>query len=117
MKLGVDTPIDIFATGICSAVVDVLTTGIGTANGATSVSLYGQNQRANYHCAYKTTLAKHCPIFPSEVLLVCRSLGRGLPRFPGTIRNALVSPLLASEGAGISHRSALARKSSRSPDI
>jgi hypothetical protein len=63
VKLGVDTPIDIFATGICAAEVDVLTTRIGTANGATSVSLYGQNQRANYHCAYKTELAKHCPIF------------------------------------------------------
>ena len=63
VKLGVDTPIDIFATGICAAEVDVLTTRIGTANGATSVSLYGQNQRANYHCAYKTEFAKHCPIF------------------------------------------------------
>ena len=97
MKLGVDTPIDIFATGICAAVVDVLTTRVGTANGPTSVSLYGQNQRANYHCAYKTELAKHCPIFPTELLLVCRSLGGGLPRFPGTIRADSLREITASE--------------------
>jgi hypothetical protein len=57
MKLRAGTAIDIFATGICTAVVDVLTTGVGPANGATSVSLYRQNQRTNYHCAYKTELA------------------------------------------------------------
>jgi hypothetical protein len=59
VKLGAGTAIDIFATGICAAVVDVLTTGIGPANGATSVRLYRQNHRANYHCDYETELAEH----------------------------------------------------------
>ena len=62
MKSAADTPVDIFATGIRASVVDVLTTGVGSGNVATSVSLYRQNQRANYHCTYKTELAEHFQI-------------------------------------------------------
>ena len=58
MKLAADTSIDILATGICAAVGDVLTTGVGPGNVVTSVTLYWQNQTAN-HCAYKAELAEH----------------------------------------------------------
>jgi hypothetical protein len=50
MKFAADTAIDVLATGICTAVVDIFSTSIGLANGATSVSRNWQNQRANYHC-------------------------------------------------------------------
>jgi hypothetical protein len=53
VKLAADTAIDVLATGICAAVVDVFTTGVGPGNVAASVSLYRQNQTAN-HCSYKT---------------------------------------------------------------
>ena len=66
MKLGTGTPINIFATGICAAVVDVLTTGVGPGNIATSVGLYRQNQRANHHCAYKTELAEHTLVMEDD---------------------------------------------------
>jgi hypothetical protein len=50
MKFAADTAIDVLATGIRAAVVDIFATGIGLANGATSVSRNRQNQRASYHC-------------------------------------------------------------------
>ena len=62
MKRAADTAIDVLATGICAAVMDVFATGVGPGNVAASVSLYWQNQTAN-HCAYKTELAEHS-IFP-----------------------------------------------------
>lgn len=57
MELAAHAAINVLATGICAAVVDIFTTGIGPGNGTASVGLYRNNQRANYHCAYKTELA------------------------------------------------------------
>ena len=62
MKLAADTTIDVLATRIGAAVVDVLTARVSPGNVATSVSLYRQNQTAN-HCADKTELAEQ-PIRP-----------------------------------------------------
>ena len=65
MKLMAGASIDVFGTGICTTVMDVLTSGVSesTIEGATGGSLYRQKQDSR-HCAYEPELAEHvlCPL-------------------------------------------------------